>query len=126
MSVYLFTVPLVKGKTDTWKKYMKEITENRYEDYTKSRKRIGLKAEQVYLQQTPQGDICVVKWDTDNPKRIFQEFAKSNDQFDKWFRDKILVECHGMDMNREVPINMQYVDYRETPTREYAETHKNR
>ena len=120
MSVYLFTVPLVAGKTDTWKNYMKEIQGGRHEDYLKSRKRIGLKAEQVYLQQTSKGDVCVVRWETDDPKKIFQEFAKSNDQFDKWFRDKVLVECHGMDPTREMPLNKEFINYQENPTREYA------
>jgi hypothetical protein len=126
MSVYLFTVPLVAGKTDTWKKYLKEMTGPRNNDYVKSRKRLGVKIEQVFLQQTPQGDMVVVRWDTDNPQRVFEDMARSNDAFDEWFKDKVLTECHNMDLSGPIPKNEQILDYQATPSAAYAGTQKNR
>jgi len=126
MPVYLFTVPLAAGKTETWKNYMKELTGPRNEDYMKSRKRIGINVEQVFLQQTPHGDMCVVRWETDSPERTFESLAKSSDPFDRWFRDKILIECHNMDLSQTMPINRQAVDYHVKPSREYAGANKNR
>jgi hypothetical protein len=126
MSVYLFSVPLAAGKTDTWKKYMKELTGPRHDDYVKSRKRLGLEVEQVFLQQTPHGDMCVVRWETDNPQQTFETIAKSDEPFDKWFRDKVLIECHDMDLSQAMPMNKQVVDLQVTPTREFAGTQKNR
>jgi len=120
MSVYLFSVPLVAGKTDTWKKYVQEATGPRRDDYVKSRKRIGLDAEQVFLQQTPYGDACVVSWDTENPEQVFENMAKSDEPFDKWFRDKILIECHNMDLSQVPPINKQVLDLQGTLSRELA------
>ena len=108
MSAYLFTVPLVAGKTDTWKEYMKEMTGPRHDDYVKSRKKLGIGVEQVFLQQTPKGDVVVVRWETDNPQRVFENFAKSNDPFDKWFRDKTLIECHNMDCTSSDPIGHDF------------------
>ena len=120
MSAYLFTVPLAAGKTDTWKKYMKEITESRHDDYMNSRKRLGINVEQVFLQQTPKGDMCVVRWDTENFPRAFENMVKSQDPFDKWFRDKILIECHDMDLSKPIPTNKQVLDHHGTPSHAVA------
>jgi hypothetical protein len=120
MSVYLFAVPLAAGKTGTWKNYMKELAGSRYDDYKKSRKKIGLNVEQVFLQQTPHGDMCVVRWETENPQRVFETLAKSNDPFDTWFRDKILIECHNMDFSQAMPLNQNIFNHQETQSREYA------
>ena len=126
MKTYLFTVPLAAGKTETWKNYLKEITGSRNEEYKDSRKRIGIKVEQVYLQQTPNGDSCVVRWESDNPQKAFEMLMKSDQPFDKWFREKVLVDAHGMDTSQPVPQNQFFLDYHETPIREYVETQKNR
>lgn len=115
MNTYLFTVPLAEGKTEAWKKYMEEIKGPRFDEYKKSRQKIGLKTEQVFLQQTPQGDACVVMWETDHPEKVFEAFAKSEDAFDKWFREKVLIDAHGMDLSQPVPINHHALTYRETP-----------
>jgi hypothetical protein len=120
MEDYLFAVPLATGKTETWKTYMNELTGPRKDEYKKSRKRLGLQTEQVFLQQTPHGDMCVVRWKTENPKRIFESMAQSKEPFDQWFRDKILVECHNMDFSGDIPINKQMMDHKETTSREYA------
>jgi hypothetical protein len=126
MANYLFAVPLAPGKTETWKDYMKEMAGARNKDYKKSRKSIGLDTEQVFLQQTPHGDMCVVRWKTDNPQKIFEHFAKSKDPFDQWFRDKILIECHNMDLTKLPPVNKEFFDYQETESLEFAGGHKSR
>ena len=122
MEDYLFTVPLVAGKTETWKKYMKEVSGPRNDEYKKSRQRLELNVEQVFLQQTPDGDRCVVRWKTANPQRAFENMAKSREPFDQWFRDKVLIECHNMDLSGAIPINTQVINHTETLTREHAAT----
>ncbi len=127
MTNYAFSIPIVKGKTDTWKKYVQEMLGNRRDDYNKSRQRIGLRLERVWLQKTPQGDIAVAYWETDNnPRTVFEHFMKSEDTFDKWFRDKILIECHGMKPNEIPPINDIILDQKIQAVGEkaYTETHK--
>ncbi|SYZ73008.1 conserved hypothetical protein [Candidatus Zixiibacteriota bacterium] len=126
MANYLFAVPLAPGKTEIWKDYMKEITGARNKDYKKSRKSISLNTEQVFLQQTPHGDMVIVRWETDNPRKIFEYFGKSEDPFDKWFRDKILIECHNMDFTQLPQPNKEIFDYQETESLEYAGVRKNR
>jgi hypothetical protein len=125
MKTYLFTMPLAAGKTEAWKNYLREIEGPRNEEYKKSRERAGIRVEQVYLQQTPHGDSCVVSWECDNPQKVFETFMKSDNPFDQWFREKVLIEAHGMDTSQPLPpMNQHFVDYRETPTNEFAKAGK--
>ena len=120
MKTYLFTVPLAPGKTEAWKKYMKEMTGPRNEEYKKSRKRAGLKVEQVFLQQTPHGDMCVVMLGGDNPQKSLESFMKSTDPFDIWFKEKVLIEAHGLDLPQPMPQNQQIIEYSESSVKEFA------
>jgi len=124
MSSYLFANPLAPGKTETWKNYVKEMTTTRKKEYLESRKKAGLKVEQVFLQKTPQGDLAVVRWESENPQKIFEHFANSTDPFDQWFKEKILIECHGMDLSNFPPLNQLTLDHQESTKKEFAHAAK--
>ncbi len=119
MASYAFAMPLIQGKTQIWRKYMDELDGPRREEFSKSRQRAGLRLEQVWLQNTPQGDIVVLVWDTDNPNKAFDHLMKSKDPFDIWFRDTILIECHGVDPSKPMPpLNLRLLDYQTHPVGE--------
>ena len=127
MANYAFTVPIVSGKTETWKKYVQEREGPRKDDFTRSRQKAGLRTEQVWLQQTPMGDMAVVVWETDNPTRVFEYFMKSNDPSDVWFREKILIECHNMNPAGPLPpMNEQMLNFKSQSVGEkvYSESRK--
>jgi hypothetical protein len=94
---YSFAVPVVAGKTDTWKGYAAEMLGSRNSEYKESRRRLGLSKEEVWLQHTPMGDFAIVSIECDDPARVNEGFFSSQDPFDQWFREKILIECHGLD-----------------------------
>ena len=100
MAEYAFTVPILPGKTQTLRTYITEMTGPRSRELKASRKRLGMKKELVWLQKTPMGDFAVVYWETKDIGRVFEEVMKSQEPFDKWFRDKVLVEVHGMNPNQ--------------------------
>ena len=111
MTNYAFAMPLLPGKTEAWKGYVKEMKGNRSEEYSACMRRSGLNQEQVWLQQTPKGDLCVVCWETENPNKVFEHFMKSNEPYEKWFREKILTECHGLKSGDPIPpMNTQIID----------------
>lgn len=127
MANYAFTVPIVSGKTETWKRYVQEREGPRKDDFTRSRQKAGLKNEQVWLQHTPMGDMAVVVWETDNPTRVFEYFMESNDPSDVWFREKILIECHDMRPTGSLPpLNEQMLDFntRTAGEKVYSESRK--
>ena len=103
MAVYAFANPIKPGKIDDLKKYIKEMTTTRKKDMEESRKRVGLTKEQVWLQHTPMGDFAVVYWEAPDIGKVFHGFLTSQNPFDTWFREKILMEVHGMDPKGPLP-----------------------
>ena len=70
---------------------------------------IGLMKEEVWLQQAPEGAYAVVYWEASDIARVFQSRMTSQEPFDKWFRDRILVEVHGMNPSAPPPPMNQMV-----------------
>src|SRR5262249_13598451 len=91
------------GKTETWKQYIKEMTGPRKADREASRERVGLTREEVWLQSTPMGDFAVVHWEEGDIAKVFHDLMTSQDAFDVWFREKVLMEVHGMNPNGPMP-----------------------
>ncbi len=112
MASYAFFVPMLPGKLETWKKYMREMAD-KGKEMKASHKRAGLKVHRAWHQHTPQGDFTVVYMEAKDPAKVFEQFAKSTEPYDVWFRDKILIECHGMDMKAPPPpMNQIMFDYK--------------
>ena len=112
MASYAFTAPILKGKTETLKKYAREAMGPRRNEYFDFDRKIGLEVEQIWIQQTPGGDMVVARWETDNPARIMEECMTSEHPFGKWFREKVLFECLGLSPSDEGgPLNELIVDY---------------
>ena len=103
MAEYAFTVPILPGKTETWKTYVKEITGPRNRELKDSRKRLSLSKEKVWLQKTPMGDSAVVYWEAKDIGKVFEGIMKSDNPFEKWFPDKVMVEVHGMNPSQPPP-----------------------
>jgi hypothetical protein len=103
MASYAFTNPIKPGKADAWKKCVAEMTGPRKDALAASRKKAGLTTEKVWLQSTPMGDMAVVYWEAADAGKVFQHFLTSTDPFDVWFREKVLVEVHGMDPSGPPP-----------------------
>ena len=112
MAHYGFINPVLAGKIDLWKSYIKEMNGPRDRERKESRKKAGLTIERVWLQHTPMGDFAVVYWEAKDIAKVFETVVKSDAPFDKWFRDKILVEIHGMDLSKLPPMNEQVLDFK--------------
>jgi hypothetical protein len=129
MAMYAFSIRILPGKTETLKKYMQEVKTSRWDDLVKSREKMGVRAVQVWLQHTPNGDVGAVWMDVDNPADFFDRLMKSTEPFDVWFREKIIMECQGMKPGDTPPIqNELLLDYTgkdlASRTKTYEEAHK--
>jgi len=109
---YAFVNPVVAEKLEAWKSYIKEMNGPRNKERKESRKKAGLNVERVWLQHTPMGDFAVVYWEAKDISKVFDGLMKSDAPFDKWFRDKILVEVHGMDLSKPPPMNELMLDFK--------------
>ena len=112
MAYYAFTTPVLPGKVEAWKSYVAEMNGPRDEERTESRKRAGLTVERVWLQRIPAGDFAVVYWEAEDIGKVFETFLNSDAPFDKWFREKIFVESHGMDTTQVPPMNELVLEFK--------------
>ena len=112
MAYYAFINPVLAGKIDIWKTYIKEMNGPRNTERKESRKKVGLTVERVWLQHTPMGEFAVVYWEAKDVGKVFDGLIKSDAPFDNWFRDKILVEIHGMDFSKPLPMNELVLDFK--------------
>ncbi len=103
MAKYAFFQPIKSGAMDEWKRLVAEMRGPRNAEVKASRGRIGLDREEVWLQHTPMGDFAVVYFEASDIGRVFHGLLTSEEPFDKWFRDKVLVGVHGMDPKAPPP-----------------------
>jgi hypothetical protein len=102
MARYAFFTPIKSGKATNWKHYLDEMKSARNADFKASRAKVGV-TEEVWLQHTPSGDFAVVVLEAPDIGKVFQHFFTSDVPFDQWFREKVLVEVHGMDPSAPPP-----------------------
>ena len=111
MPTYAFAAPIVRGKTETLKKYAQEAMGPRLNEYLDFDRQIGLNLEQIWLQRMPDGDMVVASWETNDPAKVMEYCMTSEHPFGKWFREKILFECLGLNASDPMPpLNEKIVD----------------
>jgi hypothetical protein len=103
METYAFMSPVQPGKVQTWMHYVREMKTTYKADMAASRKQVGMIREEVWLQQMPEGAYAVVYWEAPDIAKVFQQLMTSQKPFDKWFRDRILIEVHGMNPSAPPP-----------------------
>jgi hypothetical protein len=88
--------PILPGKTDEWKDFIKELNGPRHAEFTESRRRAGVR-ERTFLQGTPMGDLVIVTLEGDDPTRSFGQMVSANDAFTNWFLARAKA-IHGVDL----------------------------
>lgn len=107
-----FTVPVLPGKTETDRRAMRSCADgDRQADHAASRRRLGIIAESVWIQQTPQGDLAVVHLEAEDVQAALAGMGTSDEPFDRWFRAYV-VEVHGIDLAEGFPPPEQVLAYR--------------
>ena len=71
---------------EPWRRFLQELSEPRYEEYARSRQRLGVATELVWLAPKPSGGgVAVVYLEAENPERVLGELGASEAPFDAWF-----------------------------------------
>jgi hypothetical protein len=82
---------------EPWRRLLQELLDVRREQYTGSRRRLGILAESVWLVPKPSGGgVAVVCLEADNPERVLGELAASETPFDSWYSG-IMRKLFGFD-----------------------------
>jgi len=77
---------------EPWRRFLQELSDPRYEEYAKSRRRLGVTAESVWLAPKPSGGgVAIVYLKAEDPEGVLGELAASDAPFERWY---------GMEMRR--------------------------
>jgi hypothetical protein len=101
MAMFAMAIPILAGKTETFKKFIGELKGARFAEFQTSRKQLEVR-ERTFLQQTPMGDFVVVTLEGSDPASAFQKFAAGKDAFTQWFASQVK-EIHGFDLSAPPP-----------------------
>ena len=102
MASFAAAMPILPGQTEAIQRMRDEALGPRRSDYEESRRRLGITREMAWVQHTPMGDMVIIYWEAENPQRILEQMAQSQDQFDEWFR-QFIQSTHGVDITQERP-----------------------
>lgn len=94
-------IPILPGKEEEWRKFSQELSGNRKQDFIASRKKLNVR-ERTFYQHTPMGDFVIVTLEGNDPEGAFQHFASANDDFTKWFVERVKA-VHGVDLSQPPP-----------------------
>ena len=83
---------------EPWRRFLQEISSSRYEEYTQSRRRLGVSTESVWLAPKPSGGgVAIIYLEADNPERALRELAGSDAPFERWY-GRQMRKLFGLDM----------------------------
>jgi Family of unknown function (DUF6176) len=103
---FAFVAPLQSSKTEPARQFAQEAYVSRRAEFSESRLAKKLTREEVFLSQTPMGDMIVVYLEGEDPIAGNREFAASNTPFDRWFKDQCKqVFAPYIDFDQPVPPN---------------------
>jgi hypothetical protein len=100
MATLAFVSPILPGKQETWRRFCQKLLGSRRCEYEESRKRLGIRKEQAWLQMAQgayQGDLAIVYLEVEHPEQLVRQLGTSDDPFDRWFRQQLL-DLYGLDL----------------------------
>jgi hypothetical protein len=91
-------IPVLEGRSDEARAFMRELEEARRRDYDRSERRIGIDREVWFMARGAVGDQLIAYMETPDFDRALAELARSQDEFDLWFKTR-LRQATGLDLN---------------------------
>jgi hypothetical protein len=98
----ILAVPIVRGKEEEWRRFAQELQETYPREYEDLRRRLGVRAERVWLIQESCGEVALAYAEVEAPEEVIRRLAASEEPFDAWFKEKLL-ELHGYDLDGPRP-----------------------
>ena len=91
-------VPLLTGKEDELRAFYREVDRPRQQDHDRSEQRLGITKEIAWLAPLNGGTAAVIYIESENLEQAFWQFVQSQDEFDLWFKQRVL-DLSGLDLN---------------------------
>jgi hypothetical protein len=91
-----------------WQAFADEITTGERSDAHRAvLRRGGVRAETIFHQQTPMGDLMVLVWDGVDPEQLAAHFgsmlADPASEHERYLRDQVIPKVHGIDLDQPPP-----------------------
>ena len=91
-------LPVLPGKSDQARVFMRELDGPRKREFDASERRIGISKELWYLAKLPAGDQLIAYIESRDFGGAVGQFSASRDAFDMWFKQQV-ADVTGVDMN---------------------------
>ena len=101
MAYLAIALPCLPGGAERLRALARECSGPRQAEFADFHRRVGLSAERWFVQQTPQGDLCIVTLEGD-PAGAMAKLGSSQRPFDVWFREAVK-GVHGVDFAAPLP-----------------------
>jgi hypothetical protein len=105
MQQICLALPVIPGRSDDARAFMRELEESRKDEYASSEERIGITKEVWHLAGLHDGDVLVAYMETEDFERALELFSASRDDFDLWFKGR-LADSTGIDLNNPPAIEL--------------------
>lgn len=102
MAAFCGVFPILQGKSQAARDFAKALMGPRAREFDASEKRLGATKETWFLQKVPQGDMWLVYFEAADIGKVFEDFAHSQDPFDRWSKDQVKA-ITGVDLNQPAP-----------------------
>jgi len=105
MDQICLVLPILQGKTEAARDFMRELEGARKAEFDQSERRIGIVKEVWYLATLSSGDHFVAYMESPDFSNALSMFSQSRDAFDLWFKQR-LAEATGVDLNDPPPMQL--------------------
>ena len=96
-------VPIRPGKLEAWQSWCAELAGTRKTGFDEMNRRFGLTTHSAWHQANPDGsDLAIVVIDGPGAREFLGQLARSDHEFDMWFRSSI-EEVHPVDFSAAPP-----------------------
>lgn len=96
---FCIAFPVRPGKEDELAAFCDTAMRDRKKEFKASEARLGIPKESWFIQETPQGKMVLISFESKDPLKSLGAFGASKDPFDVWFKEKVK-ETTGVDLNQ--------------------------
>ena len=115
MNTLTIVLPLLPGRQEAWRQFCQALQGSRCHEYAAWRERVGITQEEVWLSQSPQGDLVRIHLQTEHSECVFAGLPASHQAFDQWLQQQ-LFELHGLDLRHLASASMHELIFVWSPT----------
>jgi len=96
MAVFAYALPIVPGEEQSARSFEAELEVAGFRDrYEELNRAAGLRGHYEWLEELPSGNLLVVAFELDDPRRLMRAFSDT-DAYDNWWRERVR-RVHGFD-----------------------------